>query len=61
MNHAGRVREAPYVQRLRGDDVLEAETAVLFFGGPPLGTRLMQGNVIASSTARLEQALRELP
>jgi redox-sensitive bicupin YhaK (pirin superfamily) len=40
---------------------LEPESIVLFFGGPPVGTRIMQGNVIASSVERLERALRELP
>lgn len=40
---------------------LEPETTVLVFGGEPLGTRVMQGNVIASSTERLERALRVLP
>ncbi|MCB9592199.1 MAG: pirin family protein [Sandaracinaceae bacterium] len=40
---------------------LEADTIALVLGGEPLGTRLMQGNVIASSEDRLERALRELP
>jgi hypothetical protein len=40
---------------------LEADTTVLFFGGPPLGRRVMQGNVIASSEGLLDRALRELP
>jgi redox-sensitive bicupin YhaK (pirin superfamily) len=39
---------------------LEPDTIVLFFGGQPVGTRLVQGNVIASSVERLELALREL-
>ncbi|MGE0786405.1 MAG: pirin family protein [Sandaracinaceae bacterium] len=39
---------------------LEPETIALVFGGAPLGPRFMQGNVIASSEARLEQALRAL-
>ncbi len=39
---------------------LEADTRVLFFGGRSLGRRLMQGNVIASSAARLEEALVRL-
>jgi redox-sensitive bicupin YhaK (pirin superfamily) len=39
---------------------LEADTTVLFFGGPPLGTRVMQGNFIASSAELLDRALREL-
>lgn len=38
---------------------LEAGATALFFGGTPLGTRLLQGNVIGSSVERLEQALRE--
>lgn len=38
---------------------LEAETTVLFFGGQPLGTRVMQGNFIASSVELLDRALRE--
>lgn len=40
---------------------LEPDTTVLIFGGEPLGPRVMQGNVIASSVQRLERALRELP
>jgi redox-sensitive bicupin YhaK (pirin superfamily) len=40
---------------------LEADTTVLFFGGEPLGTRVMQGNMIASNVALLDRALRELP
>jgi hypothetical protein len=40
---------------------LEPDATVLLFGGEPLGTRLMQGNVIASTEALLERALRELP
>lgn len=40
---------------------LEADSIALVLGGERLGTRLMQGNVIASSSDRLEQALRELP
>lgn len=40
---------------------LEPHSIVLHFGGTPLGTRFMQGNMIASSVERLERALRELP
>jgi redox-sensitive bicupin YhaK (pirin superfamily) len=40
---------------------LERDTIVLLFGGQPVGTRIMQENVIASSVERLERALRELP
>ncbi len=39
---------------------LEEDATVLFFGGQPLGTRLMQGNFIASSAELLDRALREL-
>jgi redox-sensitive bicupin YhaK (pirin superfamily) len=39
---------------------LEADTIALFFGGDPLGARVMQGNFIASDAALLDRALREM-
>ncbi len=39
---------------------LEADTTALLFGGQPLGTRILQGNFIASSAELLDRALREL-
>lgn len=38
---------------------LEPDTTLLLFGGEPLGRRYLQGNVIGSTEARLEQALAD--
>jgi redox-sensitive bicupin YhaK (pirin superfamily) len=37
---------------------VEPHTLALIFGGVPLGRRYLQGNFIASTEARLDEALR---